>query len=146
MATVTPFDKLTEDLAKGVHNFDSHVFKLVLTNTAPVVGNTVLANITQITAANGYTAGGLTVPNTDVTRTDDVTQFVGDGVEWTAESGGGIGPFRYWVLYNDTASGDPLVCFWDNGASITIPATTSFRVRFNGLDTAGKIFDIAGAA
>ena len=58
MATQNKFNQFTKDLVDGVHDFDAHTFKVVLTNTAPVATNTVLANITQISNGNGYTTGG----------------------------------------------------------------------------------------
>ena len=138
MATATVFNCLTEDLAEGVHNFDTHTFKVALCNTAPVATNSVLADLTQISAGNGYTAGGSTVPNTATSRTSAETSFVGDAVEFTAD-GGAIGPFRYWAVYNDTATGDPLVAFWDNGSAITLPDEATFRVRFSSQNEGGVI-------
>jgi len=55
MAAYNKFLQFTKDLIDGVHDFDAHTFKLMLTNTAPVNTNTVKANITEITAGNGYT-------------------------------------------------------------------------------------------
>ena len=58
MASYNKFLQFTKDLVDGVHDFDAHTFKVVLTNSAPVNTNTVLANITQISNGNGYTTGG----------------------------------------------------------------------------------------
>ena len=58
MATYNKFYDYSEQLARGVHNFGSHTFKVALTNTAPVATNTILADITQISGTNGYTTGG----------------------------------------------------------------------------------------
>ena len=61
MAAYNKFLQFTKDLVDGVHDFDAHTFKLMLTNTAPVNTNTVKADITEISAGNGYTAGGSAV-------------------------------------------------------------------------------------
>lgn len=58
MATVTKIQDFSEQLIRGVHDFDAHTFKVALTNTAPLATNTVLADITQIAGTNGYTTGG----------------------------------------------------------------------------------------
>ena len=50
MATFTKFDVFTENLAEGVHNLGSNTLKVMLTNSAPLVTNTVKANLTEISA------------------------------------------------------------------------------------------------
>lgn len=121
MATYNKFNQFTKDLIDGVHDFDAHVFKLMLTNTAPVATNTVKANLTEITAGNGYTAGGATVTMATSTSSGTAKVTVSTDVVWTA-SGGSIGPFRYAVLYNDSPASpvDPLIAWWDYGSSITL--------------------------
>jgi hypothetical protein len=46
-------------------------------------------------------------------------------------SSGSIGPFRYAVLYDDTAASDQLIGFWDYGSSITLNDTETFTVDFD---------------
>lgn len=145
MATLSKFNQLSNLLADGVVDFESDTFKLVLTNTAPNVANTTLSDITQLANGNGYTTGGLTVANPTTTLTGASTAVLGDAVEWTA-SGGSIGPFRYWVLYDDTVASpvaDPLICFWDHGSAITITNGGKIKVSFNGTDSQGLILTIA---
>jgi hypothetical protein len=62
MATYNKFNQFVDDLAKGVHNFASHTFKVMLTNTAPVATNAVKADITEITAATVTQQGVLRLP------------------------------------------------------------------------------------
>ena len=59
-------------------------------------------------------------------RTSTVTLITGDvvtvtlaAVTWNA-SGGSIGPYRYFVLYNDSHASDALLAFWDAGESKTL--------------------------
>ena len=138
MAAFTKLNILTEDVARGKHQFHTgaHVFKVALTNTAPVVTNTELANITEIAAGFGYTAGG-SVSATDVARTGGVTDVTAADVTFTA-AGGSIGPFRYAVFYNDTTTGKPLIGFSDRGSALTLAAGESLKVE---IDT-GVLFDI----
>ncbi|RKE84603.1 hypothetical protein [Rhizobium sp. AG855] len=124
-SSFTLYQDFKEQLGKGVHNFSSATLKIAFTNTAPnAATHTVLADITQISTAGGYTGGaggGLAL--------DSVTYIESAGVgalaaidETFVASGGSVGPFRYVVLYNDTPTSpvDPLIGYWDYGSSITV--------------------------
>jgi hypothetical protein len=133
MATQNKFQDFAEQLEKGVHNFASHVFKVALTNTAPVATQTTW-NTTDHpapAATNGYSAGGTatTITTSEASGTMTVS---GTQVVFTA-SGGNLGPFRYAVLYNDTATSpaDAAVSWCDYGSSITLADTETFTVKFN---------------
>lgn len=143
MATVTKFQDFSEQLIRGNQDFDAHVYKVALTNTAPVATNTVLADITQIAAGNGYTAGGPTVSLT-LAETGGTTTVTGGTVTITA-TGGSIGPFRYYVLYNDTVASPakPLVQFYDIGAPVTLAANDQFQIRWNNTDPTGTVLTLA---
>jgi hypothetical protein len=123
MATATKFQCFVENLAEKVHNLGSDTLKLMLTLTAPVVTNTVKGDLTEISAGNGYTAGGTAITITTSAQTTGTYKLIGNDVTFTA-SGGNIGPFRYVVLYNDTPTSpaDPLIQFWDYGSSQTLTA------------------------
>ena len=119
MASFQKFNSFSEAVAEGVHNLGSNVLKIMLTNSAPLATNTVKANLTDISAGNGYTAGGTAVTITASSQTSGLYKLVGSDVVFTA-SGGSIGPFRYATLYNDTATNDELIGWWDYGSSITL--------------------------
>jgi hypothetical protein len=120
MAAFNKFNDFAEQLGLGKHNLNTDTLKVMLTNTAPVATNTVFANITEITAQNGYTAGGEDTQNT-YSETSGTGSCVGVDVVWTA-TGAGFGPFRYVVLYNDTQTtpAKPLIGWWDYGSSISL--------------------------
>lgn len=124
------FGDFSEQLVRGVHNWGSHSFRVALTNTLPVATNTVLANITQIAAGNGYTAGG-TATTVTVAETAGTTTVQGTEVVFTAT--GAMATFQYAVLYNDTPTSpaDPLVAWFDYGSAISLTAGETFTVRFN---------------
>lgn len=132
MATYNKFLQFTKDLIDGVHDFDAHTFKLMLTNTAPVNTNTIKADITEISAGNGYTAGGAAVTITTATSSGTAKVTVTSDVVFTA-SGGSIGPFRYAVLYNDspTSPAKPLIAWWDYGSSITLNSAETLTADFD---------------
>lgn len=130
MATAVKFNTFVQDVGRKVHNLNSDVLKIALTNTAPTAStNTVLTDITQISAGNGYTTGGATVASTAYSQTSGTASLTGTDVVFTA-SGGSIGPFRYAVLYNDTSTSDSLIQYWDYGSSITVTDGNTFTVDF----------------
>lgn len=104
----------------------------MLVNSAPVAGNSVKANLTEISAGNGYTAGGNAVTISSSAQTSGTYKLVLADSSFTA-SGGSIGPFRYVVLYDDTPTSplDPLIGYWDYGSSITLAAGETFTVDFD---------------
>lgn len=129
------FQDYAEQVNKAVHNWGAHTFKAAFSNSAPAAGNTVLADITQIATGGGYTAGaggGValdTVTLTEASGTAKVT--IADEV-FTASAS--VGPFRYVVLYNDSATSpaDALVAWYDYGSSITLGASETFTIDFDG--------------
>lgn len=138
MAAYNKFEDFVEQLCTAKHDCTAagHVFKVMLVNSpAPVATNTIKANLTEITAGNGYTAGGEDVTNT-LSETGGTATVSATDVTWTA-SGGTIGPFRYVVLYNDTQTSpvDPLIAWWDRGSSLTLNDAESFTVDFTNLFT-----------
>jgi len=142
MAVYNKFNDFSEQLARGAQNFGTDTYKVALSNTAPVATNTILSDITQISAVNGYTSGG-TATTISVSETTGTTTVSGTQVVFTA-SGGSIGPFRYVVLYNDTTTSPskPLVAWWDYGSSITLADGETFTVKFSNT-TPGAIFTLA---
>src|SRR5580765_5994250 len=131
MATYVKYNQFVEDLHKAVHNFSTHVFKVALSNGTPSAAHATLSAITELTTANGYTAGGLTVTISGFPQVGGtLTIIAADPAAWTA-TGAGI-TFRYAALYNDTPSSpaDPLVAHWDNGSSTTVTAGNTLQLDF----------------
>ncbi len=130
MASYQKFNQTVEDLANGVSDLASDTLKFLLTNTAPVAGNEVRADLTEISGGNGYTSGGTTVGITSSTQTSGTYSLVPTADVVFTASGGSIGPFRYVVLYNDTPTSpaDPLISFYDRGSSLTLLDTETFTV------------------
>lgn len=133
----TGFQAFAADLPNGEHNLGSDMLKVMLTNTAPNAStHAVKADLTEISAGNGYTAGGQTVSVTSSTQTAGTYNLVAD-IPIINASGGSIGPFRYAVLYNDTNATDKLISFYDYGSSVTVLDGESFD--FDEV-TAGSLF------
>jgi hypothetical protein len=95
---------------------------------APVAANTVLANLTQISYTNCSTRN---ITTTSSAQTSGTYKLVLQDLTLTA-SGGSVGPFRYVVIYNDTAAADELIAFYDYGSEITLASGETFTIDFDG--------------
>jgi len=132
MAAFNKFQQFVEDIAAGVHDLASDTLKCLLTNAAPVATDEIEGDLTDISAGNGYSAGGPEITITSAVQTAGVLKLILVDEVITA-SGGTIGPFRYVTLYNDTPSGpvDPLIGWWDYGSSITLNDGETFTIDFD---------------
>lgn len=129
MAAFVKFHQFAEDVGLGVHNLNTNTLKVYLSNVAPdAAADAVKADLAEIAAGNGYTAGGVDTQNT-YSQVGGVGACVGVDATITA-SGGTVGPFRYAVLYNDDAASDPLIGYWDYGSSITLAAGEPLNLNF----------------
>lgn len=126
MAAFNKFNAWAETMVEGA-NLGSDQFVIALTNSAPVAGNSVLADLTQITYTN---LSSRNVTTTSSSQTGGTYTLVLTDLTLTA-SGGSVGPFRYVVLYDDTLAGDPLVGWWDYGSSITLADGETFTIDFS---------------
>lgn len=133
MPSYNKFDRFTYDVIGAKHDFNTHVFKVMLTNTAPVASNQTLNTIVEIAAGNGYAAGGNVV---GITVSSSGATAAVSGLDTVITATGTIGPFRYAVLYNDTQSdpAKPLISWWDYGSSITLAATEILTVDFDAVN------------
>ena len=127
MAVFNKFDCFVENVAEKVHNLGSDQLTLALTNTAPVAGNTVLANITEITYTNLSTRNLTTSASS---QTSGLYKLVVADTTLTS-TGGSTGPFRYVVVYNSTAAGGPLIGWYDYASALTLNSGESLTVDFN---------------
>jgi hypothetical protein len=128
MPSVNKFNSFAKDVHEAM-NLATDTIKVLLTNTAPVATNTVIGDITEIAAGNGYTAGGATVANQTSGQTAGAYKFSHDDVVFTA-AGGSIGPFRYAVWYDVTA-GNKLMGWLDHGSAITLADGQSYTLDVN---------------
>lgn len=132
MAVFNKYNDFTRAVLASVHNFSSHVIKAAFTNTAPNVAHTQLSEIVQIPTGGGYTGGaggGLTLDSVTLTVAAGVAKVTIADESFTP--GGTVGPFRYVVLYNDTAVNDPLIGWYERPSSITLEAGDPFLIDFD---------------
>lgn len=132
MASFVKYNTFADEVSKGGHNLQTAVFKVALTNTAPTPASDTVWNTTVApapAAANGYTAGGNTLTTSSASTTSGTFKLVLADSTFTA-AGGSMGPFRYAIIYNSSAS-NKLVGYYDYGSSITLLVTEFFVVDFD---------------
>jgi len=139
MASFNKLNGFVEHLAEKVHDLGANQLVVALSNTAPgsestpPTGSTaacILANVTQISYTNCSTRNITTSSSAQTSGTYKLTLT---DLVLTA-SGGTVGPFRYVYIYNDTPTSpaDPLIGYYDYGASITLQDGETFTIDFDG--------------
>ena len=131
MATFNKFNSFVEALAEKVHNLGSDTLTVALTNSAPVATNTQLSNVTQISYTNiqnGTTTGrnlaGVTSAQTSGSYKLDANDLV-------LTATGTVPTFRYVVLYNNTATNDELIGWYDYGAAVDLLNGETFTITWD---------------
>lgn len=137
MVAFTKLNGFVEHLAEKVHNLGSDQLVVALSNTAPASESTpptgstaacVLANVTQISYAN---CSSRNVTTSTSAQSSGTYKLVCADLVLTA-SGGSVGPFRYVYLYNDTATNDELIGYYDYGSAVTVASGGTFTIDFDG--------------
>jgi hypothetical protein len=129
MAAFNKFQDFSEQLIRGVHDWDAHTFKVYLSNAVPSASaDAVKADLAEIAVGNGYVAGG-SATTISISEVSGTTTVSGTEVIFTAT--GTVGPFQYAVLYNDTSASDNLVGWWDYGSAVTLANGETFTVKFS---------------
>lgn len=138
MATFTKFNSFVEALAEKKHDLGADTLRVLYTNSAPSASNTQKSDLTEISAGNGYSAGGPVANQTSSAQSSGTYKLVVADTVITAT--GAVGPYRYVVLYNDTSTNDLLIGFWDIGSSRSL---TSGETETADFDASNGVLQIA---
>ena len=140
MAAYNKFNAFVEHLAEGVHNLAGDTLRVALcaAANAPVAGNSVLADLTEIAYTN-LSARDLTVSAS--AQTSGTYKLTIADLVLTA-GGGSVATFRYVVIYNDTPTSpaDPLICWFDKGADVSLSDGETLTIDF---DDANGLFQLS---
>lgn len=134
MATYNKFEPFIQRLAnKEIDWFGStETYKVAIHTDAPDLANDDdLADLTQISGANGYTTGGANI-TFNSTRSGGTVTATATDVVFTA-SGGNLGNSttgRYFGQYNDTHANDALMNDYDYGSTFTVADGETMTVDY----------------
>jgi hypothetical protein len=142
--TAFAYNQIALKMGSAVVNFSTDTLKVMLTTSTYVPNvdtHTVKADVTNEISGTGYTAGGATL--TGVTWTYDSTNhrsvLFANPTVWTTATF----TARYAVVYDSTATGNPLICYVDFGANQS-PAAVDFTISWASLATGGVTRVAAG--
>lgn len=127
MATYTKFEDFVRAAMEKEIDGSSDLFTLALTNSAnpPLVTNSVLADLTQISYTN---LGSRDFVLNSSSQTGGVYTLSQNDLVIVAT--GTVATFRFGAMYDNTAAGDPLVAFWDGGKDFNLTNGESFTFDF----------------
>lgn len=134
MATFVKYETFIENLLnKLIDAFGTtDTWKAVIHTDAPTVAtDNAVSDLTQIGGSNGYTTGGENITFNSTRSGGTVTATAVD-VVWTA-SGGNLGASttgRYFSIYDDTSTGDNLLCSFDYGSTFTVASGETMTLDF----------------
>jgi hypothetical protein len=137
--TTNIYNSWKENMVEGANlGSDSFVMLLTTSSYTPSASHTTISNITNELSGDGYVRYSHTIVTsgqTSGTYTFDIdnAEFEADGDDWTA---------RYWVLFDDTLAGDPLVAWGlldDTPADVEVTDGNKLTVTIN----ASGLFTIA---
>ena len=126
MATYVKFQPFVEHLAEKVHNLGSDQLVVALTNTAPNATDATLSQITEISYTNLSSRNITTSASAQSSGTYKLTL-----TDLVLTASGSVGPFRYVVIYNDTAASDQLIAYYDYTSSITLLTGETLTINFD---------------
>jgi hypothetical protein len=126
MSAFTKFNAFIEALAEKKHNLGSDQLKIALSNVAPSAANAVLTDITEIAYTN---LSARDITTTSSAQTSGTYKLVLADLVLSAT--GNVATFRYVILYNDTATNDDLIAYFDYGSSISMINGEDFTIDFN---------------
>lgn len=129
------FNNFSDYLGEKVIDFNNDTLKFMLTNTAPVVTNSLYGDISgnEIANGGGYTTGGETLTTVVWSETSGAAKLESADVVWTGTAGG-MATFRYAVLYDDTpvSPAKPLIGWIDYTEALDVADTETFTIAETG--------------
>lgn len=126
MAVFNKFNSFVEAICEKKHNLESDQIKIALSNVAPVAGNSVLADITEIAYTN---LSARNVTTSSSSQTSGTYKLILNDL--TLSATGAVATFQYVIVYNDTATNKELIGWADYGSGVTMANLDNFVIDFD---------------
>lgn len=126
---ITFLNALKSDLALDLDDTTADRFKVMLVTSSytPDFGtHDFKADVTNEVTGTGYTAGGKSLSSVTLTQSGGTITFDAADVNWESSTITARGA----VVYDDSLTNDPLICYIDFGADKT-SAVGDFVLSFN---------------
>ncbi len=127
MATYTKIDSFVEAVAEKVHNLGADTLTIALTNTAHTSTWGQLSDLTEIAYTN---LSARVITTSASAQTSGTYKLTLNDLVLTA-SGGSVATFQYIYIYNDTATNDELIGYYDYGSALTLADGESLTIDFD---------------
>ncbi len=130
MASFVKFYCFVEDLAEKKHNLGSDTLSVALcaaANPPSVSADFVLTDLTTISYT---TLSSRVLSIASSSQTTGTYKLVLNDLVLTA-SGGSVAAFRYIIVYNETATNDELIGYYDYGSDLTLADGESLTMDFS---------------
>jgi len=134
MESFVKFYPFVEAIAEKVHNLGSDTLKVFLTDTLPSQSNSVLADITEIAYTN---VGDRALTTSSSSQTSGTYKLI--IANKTISATGTVPQWRYYGVYNDTATNKNLIGYWDFGSEVNMTTGQNLVITFDGTEGLIKI-------
>mgnify|MGYP000906306657 CR=1 FL=1 len=132
------YNSFKVDIMDGTIDLDTDTIKVALVTssyTPNIDTHTQYSHITnELSTGDGYTVGGATLANADVTvdTANDRAKFDADDVTWTTASLTARGAVIYKYIDNGGSPDDtsPLICYKDFGADVS-STNADFTIKWH---------------
>jgi hypothetical protein len=132
MVAFNKYNSFAVNLAKGAFDFQTagSQLKIALSNTTPLPGtHTQLSQTSHITPYTNITE---TMPadTTNVGAESPAGTWDVSGTNITLNATGNVAQFQYVILYDELATNDELLGWWDHGTPVDMTSGDSYTITF----------------
>jgi len=123
------FQSFVEDMAEKKYDLGSDTLKVAFSNAANAPSASLDVKLADITTIDATYLGDTTLSVTSSSQTSGTYKLV--VADKTLTATGDVPAFRYAIIYDDTATDDPLICWFDYGSEVTLHANDTFKLEFD---------------